>query len=127
MMRTSTLLRLRRADAPDLALLERAQQLRLQVERQLAELVEEQRAAVGLLEQAGARHHRAGEAALLVAEQLALDQVRRHRAAVEHDELVLRERGDSVWIACATTSLPVPVSPSMTTVVAVGAIFSMIE
>jgi hypothetical protein len=39
----------------------------------------------------------------------------------------LRERGDSEWIACATTSLPVPVSPSMTTVVAVGAIFSMIE
>jgi len=36
-------------------------------------------------------------------------------------------RGDSMWIDCATTSLPVPVSPSMTTVVAVGAIFSMIE
>ena len=51
MMRTSTLLRLRRADAADLALLERAQQLRLQIDRQLAELVEEQRAAVGLLEQ----------------------------------------------------------------------------
>jgi len=39
----------------------------------------------------------------------------------------LRERGDIEWIACATTSLPVPVSPSITTVVAVGAIFSMIE
>ena len=36
-------------------------------------------------------------------------------------------RGDIEWIACATTSLPVPVSPSITTVVAVGAIFSMIE
>ena len=46
------LLRLRAADAADLALLERAQQLRLEIERQLAELVEEQRAAVGLLEQA---------------------------------------------------------------------------
>ncbi len=33
-------------------------------------------------------------------------------------------RVDSSWMVCATTSLPVPVSPSMTTVVAVGAIFS---
>ena len=43
-----------RADALDLALLQRAQQLRLQRERQLADLVEEQRAAVGDLELAGA-------------------------------------------------------------------------
>ena len=33
-------------------------------------------------------------------------------------------RVDRSWIVCATTSLPVPVSPSITTVVAVGAIFS---
>ena len=81
------------------------------------------------LEQPLAAHHRAGEVALLVAiEQLALDQIRWHRAAVEHDEFPLRDRGDSEWIDCATTSLPVPVSPSITTVVAVGeAIFSMIE
>ena len=39
----------------------------------------------------------------------------------------LRERGDRLWMVCATTSLPVPVSPSMMTVVAVGAIFSTIE
>ena len=44
------------ADAPDLAALERAQEPRLQVERQLADLVEEQRAAVGALE--GARRGR---------------------------------------------------------------------
>ena len=36
----------------------------------------------------------------------------------------LLRRGDRLWIALATTSLPVPVSPSMTTVVLVGAIFS---
>ena len=41
------------ADAPDSPVLEHAQQLRLQVERQLANLVEEQRAAVGPLERAG--------------------------------------------------------------------------
>ena len=45
---------LRAADAADLALLERAQQLRLQLERQLADLVEEQRAAVRLFEAADA-------------------------------------------------------------------------
>jgi hypothetical protein len=58
--------------------------LRLQLERQLADLVEEQRAAVGALEGAGPIGHRAGERALLVAEQLALDQRRGDRAAVEH-------------------------------------------
>ena len=44
--------RLERADALDLAELEHAQQLRLHRQRQLADLVEEQRAAVGVLEQA---------------------------------------------------------------------------
>ena len=38
------------ADALELALLQHAQQLRLRLERQLADLVEEQRAAVGELE-----------------------------------------------------------------------------
>ena len=56
------------------ALLEHAQELGLQAERQLADLVEEQRAAVGHLEAAGLLLGRAGERALLVAEQLALDQ-----------------------------------------------------
>jgi hypothetical protein len=39
------------ADPAHLALLEHAQELGLEIERQLAELVEEQRAAVGQLEQ----------------------------------------------------------------------------
>ena len=43
------------ADGPDAALLERAQQLRLERERQVADLVEEERAAVRLDEQARAR------------------------------------------------------------------------
>jgi hypothetical protein len=73
--RTSTLIGSRAADALELALLQHAQQLGLQVERHLADLVEEQRAAVGELERAGARGDGAGERALLVAEQLALEQV----------------------------------------------------
>ena len=52
MTRTSTLLRLAPADPADLALLEHAEELGLEVERQVADLVEQQRALVGQLEQA---------------------------------------------------------------------------
>ena len=78
--------RLLGADRIDLALLQRAQQLDLGVERQLADLVEEQRAAVGFLELADALVDGAGERALLVAEQDALDQVLGDGAAVDGDE-----------------------------------------
>ena len=44
--------RLRAADRDDLALLQRAQQLHLRRERHLADFVEEERAALGDLEQA---------------------------------------------------------------------------
>ena len=54
----STFSGLRVADAEDDALLERAQQLHLEVERQLADLVEEERALVGRLELAGPRRDR---------------------------------------------------------------------
>ena len=47
--------RRRAADAQHLALLQHAQQLGLEVGADLADLVEEQRAAVGALEAAGAR------------------------------------------------------------------------
>ena len=70
-------MRARAADALELALLQDAQQLRLHLQRQLADLVEEQRAAVGQLEAAGSGRDRAGERAPLVPEQLALEQRRR--------------------------------------------------
>jgi hypothetical protein len=63
MMRTSTLIGVRPADAVELALLQHAQQAGLRLRRHVADLVEEQRAAVGLLEAAGARSVRAGEGA----------------------------------------------------------------
>ena len=78
MMRTSTLTGLRAADRLDLALLQRAQQLDLRGRRQFADLVEEQRAAVGLDELAGVLVGGAGEGAFLVAEQNRLDQILRH-------------------------------------------------
>ena len=59
------------ADRGVLALLQHAQKPRLRLHRHVADLVEEQRAAFGLLEAAGAARVGAGEGALLVAEQLA--------------------------------------------------------
>ena len=76
MTRMLTLLGAHLADRPHLALLERAQELRLQIERQLADLVEEQRAAVGLLDEAALGVERAGEGAAHVAEQLRADRAR---------------------------------------------------
>src|SRR5207249_2797829 len=62
------------ADALEALLLEQAQQLRLRQRGHFADLVEEQRAARALLELADALALGAGERALLVAEQLALQE-----------------------------------------------------
>ena len=69
-------LRARAADALELLLLEDAQQLRLQLERDVADLVEEERAAVRQLEAPDPLRDGAGERAALVAEELALEQAR---------------------------------------------------
>src|SRR5205085_877089 len=73
------------ADATDRPTLERAEELRLRVERELAELVEEDGPAVRAFEGALMRGVGAGERAALVTEELALDQRRRDRAAVDDD------------------------------------------
>src|SRR5690606_36068127 len=70
------------------------QELGLEVDVELADLVEEDRAARGLLEAAAVLADRAGERALLVAEQRRLDEITRDRATVEDDErLVTARRG----------------------------------
>ena len=74
------------ADRHELARLQHAQQAGLGLERHVADLVEEQRAALGLLEAADLARVRAGERAALVAEQLALDQLARDRRHVDGDE-----------------------------------------
>jgi hypothetical protein len=61
------------AEALELPFLEHAQQLRLDVGRHLADLVEKQDAAVGLLDPAGPRRDRAREGAAFVAKQLGLE------------------------------------------------------
>ena len=74
------------ADALELPVLDHPQELGLQLEGQLADLVEEEGAAVGDLEAALALGDGPGESALLVAEELALDERGRQRRAVELDE-----------------------------------------
>src|SRR3546814_16261415 len=66
--------RLAAADTVDLALLDGAQQLGLQARMHFGDFVEQQGAAVGLLELAAAARHRSGEGALFVAAQLGLQQ-----------------------------------------------------
>src|SRR5262245_11547320 len=78
--------RLAAADGLDRALLERAEQLHLRGQRQLADLVQKQRAAMGLDELAGVPLGRAREGALLVAEQDRLDEIVGDRAAIDRDE-----------------------------------------
>src|SRR4029077_904703 len=63
-----------------------AQEARLQLGRHVADLVEEQRAALGLLEAPAPQRLRARERAALVAEQLGLEQVLRHGRGVDGDE-----------------------------------------
>src|SRR5690606_33722554 len=65
------------ADPLDLATIEHPQQLGLEIEGQLADLVQEQGAAVGLLERARAIADRPGERALAVAEDRRLGQLAR--------------------------------------------------
>ena len=78
--------RLLAADAVEVAVGEHAQQPGLQLGRHVADLVEEERAAVGLLEAAAALRGRAGEGAALVAEELGLAQVARDGGGVDGDE-----------------------------------------
>ena len=54
---------------------------------------------------------RAGEGALLPAEELAFDETGRQGGAVDLDHHMAVLRGLSRWMARATSSLPVPVSP----------------
>ena len=74
------------ADSLDLPFLQHAQQLALQVERNFADLVEKQRAAVGQLEAADPVLDRAGERSFHMPEELAFKQLARHGGAVHLDQ-----------------------------------------
>jgi len=79
-----------RPEAHDGALLQDAQEVSLEFERQVADLVEKQQAAVRRLDLADLALGGAGKRALLVSEQLGLDQVGRDGGAVDDDEGPLR-------------------------------------
>jgi len=90
------------AERLDLAPLEGAEQAGPEIERQFAELVEQEGSTVGGEDGAVARLGGAGEGAAGVAVELALDEVGREAAAVDDDEgavtsragVVERPRGD---------------------------------
>ena len=84
--------RLLAAHALELAILQDAEQLRLRRLVQIADFVEKDRAAVGQLELAAPERRRAGERPLLMAEELALDQLGRNRGAVHFHERTRGER-----------------------------------
>ena len=75
-----------RADAGDLAIFDRAQQPILRRRRQAGEFVEEQGAAIGLLEPPVARLDRTGKAARFMPEQFGLDQIFGQRRAIHRHQ-----------------------------------------
>ena len=96
-----------------LLLLQHPQQLGLQ--RQIADLVEEQRAAVGQLELAGPRAVGPGEAPGAVPNSSASTSDSGMAATFTATKGPL-ERSDRLWMPWASSSLPVPVSPRSSTV-----------
>ena len=75
------------AEAGDHAVFQRTQQVDLQLRGHLGDFVEEQGAALGAFEVPGVRLRCAREGAAFMTEQLAAEQVRRDRTAVDRDEL----------------------------------------
>ena len=87
-----------------IAFLQGAQQLGLQADVHLGDLVEQQRAAIGLLELADAPRDGAGEGALLVAEEFGFEQVVGDGGAVDRDERRLSLRA----ICCGRSAPSLP-------------------
>src|SRR5690554_6030577 len=78
--------RLFRTDRVHFAFLQCAEELYLNVERQLADLIKEKRAATCFLELARMFFRSAGEGTLLMAEQNAFDEIFRNGTAVHGHE-----------------------------------------
>src|SRR5262245_52244252 len=89
--------RFSRPDAANLSFLQCAQQFDLQGRARLADLVQKDRPAFGLLEQAFLICDRAGEAPSRVAEELGFEQRFGQRAAIDRDEGLRRARAVAVY------------------------------
>ena len=103
-----------RAQPAQAAVLQHLEELGLQAAAHLADLVEEERAAVGGFEQPELAFAGVGEGAALVAEEFSSSRLAGIAAQFTLDEGHVR-RGLQKWQARATSSLPVPVSPMMST------------
>src|SRR4029453_4700654 len=77
-------------DSANLTLLKHPQELDLERRRELRDLVEEQGPAMRGLHETGLGPNRSGERALLVSEELRLEQVLGQRGAVHRDERLAR-------------------------------------
>ena len=86
----------------------------------IADFVEKERAAVGLLQPADAIAIRTGKGSFDVTEKFAFQQVLRQGRAVNLDERPGR-RGLEASIASARSSLPVPLSPRIKTAAGLAA------
>src|SRR5262249_41820655 len=84
------------ADSPNAPRLDGTQELRLHRERPLTDLVEEQRPAVRLFEDAFPVRDRSAEGAPHVAEELALEEVLGNGTAIDRDERPFRTPTSSV-------------------------------
>ena len=108
------------SQALELALLPNAQQHYLHFARQFADFVQKKRAAVSLAEEAFAAFHRPGERAAFVPESFGCRQRGWDGGAVDLDQRPLGSRRAPVNGA-RDGSLPVPVSPVISTEASVGA------
>ena len=88
--------RLGASDTLDLSFLDNAQKLRLCVEGQLANLVEEEGSPLGELEPPHPPLQRTSECSLLVAEEFALDQGGRDRSAIDLHEFTSSPQAEVV-------------------------------
>ena len=79
-----------------LLLLQHAQQLCLQFERNVSDLVQKERASIREFEAPLLLHQRAGERPLLVSEQFALEQSRWNRGAVHLYQVAVTPRAEFV-------------------------------
>ena len=86
----------RGADRQEAAFLDKAEQLGLQLGRQLGNLVEQQRSSARALHHPGRARDGAGEGAALMAEQRALSQLARDGGTVDGDEGMRAARGSRV-------------------------------
>jgi len=76
----------RGAQPPRCLLLERPQELGLELRRHVSDFIEQQRSAVGSFEQSGLGGFRIGKCSALVPKQLALQEVRGNGGAIQLDE-----------------------------------------